>query len=260
MGHAECKVLQLRKEDANVFDSVSDDRLEWMERFIVWLNVWKSYNTHHDSGFLSKETFLAISHTVGTFVIMIRALLSNGVLDYVLTGKFQTDQLESRFGHYRQLSGSNYLVSVADILQREKKLKVNRLLRLYTASKRTVSINNYLSTFGECTGDKVDINFVDQFPYSSLDTLAIKDDELPALLLVAGYVARKGMEKSTCVSCKEIFGSTEKLLNLDNNMEHFAYFDSINRGGLIYPTNFLFNIHVATMTLCLYARSRFRSK
>ena len=38
-------------------------------------------------------------------------------MDYVLTGKFQTDQLESRFGHYRQLSRSNYLVSVADILQ-----------------------------------------------------------------------------------------------------------------------------------------------
>ena len=66
---------------------------------------------------------------------------------------------------------------------------------------------------------------------------------MPALLLVAGYVARKGMEKSTCVSCKEIFGSTEKPLNLDINMEHFAYFDSINGGGLIYPTNFLFNIY-----------------
>ena len=241
------KGLRLRKEDANVFDNVSDDRLEWMERFVVWLNVWKSYNTQHDSGFLYKETFLALSHTVSTFVIMIRDLLSNGVLDYVLTGKFQTDQLESRFGHYRQLSGSNYLVSVADVLQSEKKLKVKRLLRLYTASKGTVSIKNYLSTFGECTGDKVDTNFVDQFPYSNLDTLAIKDDDLPALLLVAGYVARKGMEKSTCISCKEIFGSTQKPLNLDINMEHFAYFDSINRGGLIYPTNFLFNI-----LLCSY--------
>ena len=121
--------MRLRKEDANVFDSVSDDRLEWMERFVVWLNVWKSYNTQHDSGFLSKETFLALSHTVSTFVIMIRDLLSNGVLDYVLTGKFQTDQLESRFGHYRQLSGSNYLVSVADVLQSEKKLKVKRPVR-----------------------------------------------------------------------------------------------------------------------------------
>ena len=85
-----------------------------------------------------------ISHTVSTFVIMIRDLLSNGVLDYVLTGKFQTDQLESRFVHYRQLLGSNYLVSAADILQSEKKLKVKRLLRLYTASKGTVSIKNYL--------------------------------------------------------------------------------------------------------------------
>ena len=93
---------------------------------------------------------------------MIRDLLSNGVcMDYVLTGKFQTDQLEGGFGHYRQLSRSNYLVSVADILQSEKKLKVKRLLRLYTASKGTVSIKNNLSTFGEFTGDKGNTNFVD---------------------------------------------------------------------------------------------------
>ena len=63
-----------------------------------------------------------------------------------------------------------------------------------------------------------------------------------AICVRVGNPARKGMGKNTCVSCKEIFGSTEKLLNLDINIEHFAYFDSINRGGLIYPTNFLFNI------------------
>ena len=89
------KGLRLCKKDANVFDSVSDDRMEWMERFVVWLNVWKSYNTQHDSGFLSKESFLALSHTVSTFVRMIRDLLSNDVLDYALTEKFQADQLES---------------------------------------------------------------------------------------------------------------------------------------------------------------------
>ena len=243
------KGLRLRKEDANVFHSVSDDRLEWMEKFAVWLNAWKSYNTQHDSGFLTKETFIALSHIVTTFVIMIRDLITNGVLDYVLTEKFQTDQLESRFGHYRQLSGSNYLVSLADILQSEKKLKVKRLLRLYTASKGTVNIKHYLSSFGECTGDKVVKNFVIQFPYSKLDTLSVKDDDLPALLLVAGYVARKGIEKTTCALCKELFGSREKPLNLDVSVEHFSYFDSINRGGLIYPTNFLFNVLLSSYNI-----------
>ena len=49
-----------------------------------------------------KETNLALTHTVSTFVILIRELLQQNVLKSIFTGKFQTDQLESRFGHYRQ--------------------------------------------------------------------------------------------------------------------------------------------------------------
>ena len=50
----------------------------------------------------------------------IKYLLQECELCYVLLGKFQTDQLESRVGHYRQLSGSNYLVSVQGRIGNEK--------------------------------------------------------------------------------------------------------------------------------------------
>ena len=131
-------------------------------------------------------------------------------------------------------------------------------MRLYTASKGTVSIKHYLSSFGKCTGDKVDKNFVSQFPYSKLDTLSVKDDDLPALLLVAGYVARKGIKKTTCASYKELFGIREKPLNLDISIEHFSYFDSINRGGLIYPTNFLFNVLLSSYNIFNFCISQLR--
>ena len=36
--------------------------------------------------------------------------------------------------------------------------------------------------------------------------------------------------------------SLEKPFNLDINPEHFTYFDSINKGGLMFPSNFIFNI------------------
>ena len=39
------------------------------------------------------------------------------------------------------LSGSNYLVSVNEDLQSEKKLKVKNLLKLYTSSKGVININ-----------------------------------------------------------------------------------------------------------------------
>ena len=41
-------------------------------------------------------------------------------LKYIPTGKFQTDNLEARFGLYRMLSGSNYIVSVIEVSQIEK--------------------------------------------------------------------------------------------------------------------------------------------
>ena len=95
--------IRLRKSDANCF---SDPRLVWMGPFVSSLHCWNRYNVQHVSGVLSKETYLALIHTVSTSVILIRELLQHNVLKSIITGKFQTDQFESRFGHYRQLSGS----------------------------------------------------------------------------------------------------------------------------------------------------------
>jgi hypothetical protein len=48
----------------------------------------------------------------------------------MLLGQFQTGVLERRFGQYRKLSGCNYNVSVKQIIDSEKKLKVTSLLRV----------------------------------------------------------------------------------------------------------------------------------
>ena len=72
---------------------------------------------------------------------MLYELLSNHTLDYVILGKFQTYNLESRFGQYRQLSGCSYLVSAAEVMQSEKKLRIKRLLKLH-ASSGIVNIKN----------------------------------------------------------------------------------------------------------------------
>ena len=50
------------------------------------------------------------------------------------------------------------------------------------------------------------------------------------------------MEKADCSSCKAMFGSLETTFNLDINPEHCTYFNSINRGVLMFPSNFVFNI------------------
>ena len=47
---------------------------------------------------------------------------------YVLLGHFQPDSIEKWFGWYRQLSGANYLVSVRQVLEAEKSIRIRSLV------------------------------------------------------------------------------------------------------------------------------------
>ena len=190
---------------------------------------------------LTKDTYLSLSHAVTTLVHLIHYLLTDCDMSYVLLGKFQTDNLESRFGNYRQLSGSNYLVSVKEVLQSEKKLKVKSLLNLFSSTKGTITIRDYLINFSDEKKQRCDINFVDSFPYNNISKQN-KIDDLSPLLLVSGYVAHKSISHISCEDCKLLFGDKDKPLNLEITAKHLQYFDCLNRGGLTYPSNLLFSV------------------
>ena len=66
------------------------------------------------------------------------------IIANVMFGKFQTDNLKARFGEYRTMSGCNYLVSVNEVRQNEKKLKVKSILKLYTHSKGEIKNKSFL--------------------------------------------------------------------------------------------------------------------
>ena len=99
-----------------------------------------------------------------TFVLLFTELFEQYELHYILTGKFQTDNLEAPFGLYRMLSGSNYLVSVIEVLQSEKKLKLKGLLKLYSASKGIIKIKDFSLEFsGTVSKSHYDKEFVVEF-------------------------------------------------------------------------------------------------
>ena len=110
-------------------------------------------------------------------------LLQHHKLQFGLLGKFQTDNL------YRMLSGSNYLVSVNEVLQSEKKLKVHSLLKLYTNSHGIIRIKDFFMEFSEPSSGKCDEEFVKEFPYENVSTKAINED-LASLL----YTERLGVK------------------------------------------------------------------
>ena len=180
-------------------------------------------------------------HTVDTLVLLVKDLLDNHKLKYVMLGRFQTDNLEARFGQYRMLSGTNYLVSVKQVIQSEKKMKVKSLLKLYTKSKGVVKIKDFLGEFSDPCKAKCDTKFVDSFPYNKVAN-KVSNDVLSSLLYTSGYVARKAMNNTACTECKDLFGNKHNTMDLQVEQEHLKYTEHLDRGGLIYPSNSLFEV------------------
>ena len=62
------------------------------------------------------------------------------------------------------------------------------------------------------------------------------------LLMVTGFIAQRTIARTSCKSCKANLGSVGKPVNLFVEEEVGQYVDLINRGGLTYPSNLLFNV------------------
>lgn len=116
--------------------STGDKNLGYLEKFANFLEKWRecevpsSLNKDKKTGRLTFDTHFALLLTTETFRSMCKYIFEQFNPHYILLGKFQTDGIESRFGRYRQMSGCNYHISLAQILESERKLKVMSLLKL----------------------------------------------------------------------------------------------------------------------------------
>ena len=147
------------------------------------------------------------------------------------------------------LSGSNYLVSVIEVLQSEKKLKLIGFLKLYSASKGIIKIKNLFLEFSDTVSKgHYDKEFVVDFPYENVEVI-VNQEDLSPLLYTIGYVARKLIHKVHCEECKRLFGDNDKPFDLDIDEQHLVYFQCLDRRGLIYPSNFLYNIIQCSYTI-----------
>ena len=77
-----------------------DEVTNYLTKFSLWLKKWQEDPNMKG---LSKPTFKAAIQTSGAFPLLLRYMIDNMTLEYVLTGHIQSDFLESRFGWYRQL-------------------------------------------------------------------------------------------------------------------------------------------------------------
>ena len=88
----------------------------------TWLTKWETSTRFG----LSKQTFSALRQTNNVISDLSSDLLSEGY-KFVLTGRMQTDCLERRSSHYRQMSGGRFLVSLNEVINSESIIKMKSL-------------------------------------------------------------------------------------------------------------------------------------
>ena len=73
----------------------------FLKNLYQWLEVWDKLKAKE--GKLTRETFTALRHTTHGIIEVTTYCIQGIKMKYIVTDKFQTDKLESRFGQYRQL-------------------------------------------------------------------------------------------------------------------------------------------------------------
>jgi hypothetical protein len=243
------KGLHKRDSDSDPIRSVDANNVGYLEQVHQWLIKWDSLNQKVRHGRLSNETMFALKHTVATFIELIAFLFTDIGVSYVLTGKFQTDCLEFRFSQYRQSSGANYNVSVQELKESEKKLKIVSMLHVMSAAKGKISLKDFLlkSSTSEDIEDRDDASAESSGISAFLPALATCDDieltvsETQSLVFIAGYVGYKVARKLSCDLCRgELV--CDKTLQYDLSSVDFTYLSDLDRGGLRWPTDFLLEV------------------
>lgn len=221
-----------------------DQNLLFLSNFDQWLKAWEELGVlqQERSGKLSKETCFALRHTTSTLIKLCDYLLQHQNFQYVLLGKFQTDNLEYRFSQYRKMSGTNYNVSVAQVMEYEKKLKVMNVLSMAKAKFGPLSISNL--SFSKCEPDSQSgcDDHLEKFKGTEeyLEEKSLTKDDENAMVFIAGYVVHSIKKKLKCPVCVSRVSLDEKLEgDVPDNCQCLKILD---RGGLKWPTDFTLSV------------------
>lgn len=115
--------IGIRKRDPNCLpiSSPSDERLDLLRKYEHRFAVSRAASGKDK---LTNETLSALILMCQTLRHIVPRLLDKG-FSFVLLGHLQSDPLEHRFGEYRRQSGCNYFLGVKQVLETERKIKVD---------------------------------------------------------------------------------------------------------------------------------------
>ena len=151
--------------------------------------------------------------------------------DCVLTGRLQSDPLERRFSHYRQMSGGRFLVSLQEVIKSESIIKLKSLL------KRNIQITS-LSTPAPSITTMND--FARKMLSNDSDHLQLTQDSYQVTIYISGYISLSLSKRTQCPTCSR---------SLNENLVSSEYVSYLNQGGLTLPCTSLH--HYVESSFCL---------
>jgi hypothetical protein len=169
--------------------------------------------------------------------------------NYVMLGQFSSDPIENRFGWYRTLSGSNYFISVRQVMESERKIKTVSLLKFDKISCAAITENIHERTNGDDNAKILGLKIASLI----LEHQDFVQPDLPdsnIILYVAGALVRSEMRLRNCKQCSQLLINYEEELRSDDFYDGDKFIGSqihdfvniINRGGLLNPSDIAFAI------------------
>ena len=222
-----------------------DENLLYLLQFASWVKDWKNQSKL----LLTHETTTEVHQTCTTLVGLTRDMLDEKQFEYILLGQLQSDAIEKRFGWHRKLSGANYFVSVQQVLEAEKSIRVRSLIKF-----SHFNIHEAMSAMADSAEKKViDVEARVEEMLSTLTDRQLSCEckdigHNNIIFYVAGFIARSVTSNVRNHFCKELFiasnGASTMGLEDDGNSDLICqetkkdagFFAQVNRGGLCIPT------------------------
>ena len=205
-----------------------DKKPLFLRLFADWIEEWQALQCSRSQRFtLTAQTSHALVTTLRCTASLIEDLLGEGY-KYVMTARFQTDPLERRFSRYRQMSGGRFLVSLREVNTSEKIAAIASLLKeSIDFWKFPIRQDDDHATLTAEFNGQLDLISED------IESCVLDQDGEQVAAVIAGYAARKLLERNNCEACRKICkASGDETCQQEN-----SYLNNLSRGGLFVPSS-----------------------
>ena len=220
------------------FRNLSDSHVLYLRRVTNLFEDWKKSRRPG----LTDETFLACIQTMKALPMLADYLIKMHGFSYVLLGKFCSDPIEARFGCYRQMNGGNFFMSIKQLLESEKKIRV-----LGQIQQKLISTVMHDDSFLIVKPDALCESkwLVDFLSPELLDLDNLLENDVNIIYYVAGYIGRSVARQFKCSECKILLianDSVDECPPFTIPLGSSQLFEMANRGGLAEPSDLCFLI------------------